>query len=202
MSWARLFERPAPAVTLDAIRTVLTERRASARDDPSGETNKEPAASKPPEPSPTRVVADADVLAADCCLDGPSRAVLDVLYQHSWITLVASDPLVDDAESVIKAVASPSLASEWRKQIETWRQPVVHPAGDHPALGTAYRGGAMQLLSFDDTLTSSTTGASLNNRVPISVRQPDAFRLLFDAERLYESEFDASYPGPDREPRA
>ena len=197
MSWAGLFERAPEDVTIEQIRTALTDHRAERRTDEASEST----ASEPPEPSPTRIVADADVLAADCCLDGPSRAVLDELYRHSWTTLVASDSLLDDAEAVIETVATPSLASEWREKLTAWREPVTHPASDHPALGSAYRGGAMQVLSFDDALTSSATGARLNNYVPISVRQPDAFRLLFDPESLYESAFDEGYPGPDREPR-
>ncbi len=199
MSWRGLFEHAPADVTVGEIRDALADHRATKR--PTDETSDESTVSEPPDPSPTRVVADADVLAADCCLDGPSRAVLDDLYRHSWTTLIASDRLLDDAETVIETVATPSLARKWREQITVWRQPISHPAGDHPALGSAYRGGAMQLLSFDDALTSSAAGASLNNRVPISVRQPDAFRLLFDAESLYESAFDGAYPGPDREPR-
>jgi len=51
-------------------------------------------------------------------------------------------------------------------------------------------------------LTDSSTGAALHNRFPVSVRQPDAFGLLFDPESLYEAELSGEYPGPDRDPRA
>ena len=196
MSWAGIFERAPETVTVAEIRTALADQRAET---PASEsTDETTTVTEPPEPSPTRVVADADVLAADCCLDGPSRAVLDELYGHSWMTLVASDQLLADAERVIASVATRSLADEWREQIERWRQPVDHPAGDHPALGSAYRGGAMHLLSFDDELTSSAAGATLNNYVSMSVRQPAAFRLLFDPESLYATVHDDAYPGPDR----
>jgi len=199
MSWGALFERAPETVTIAEIRSALAEHRAETA--ANEETDAQSTVDEPPEPSPTRVVADADVLAADCCLDGPSRAVLDELYAHSWMTLVASDRLLADAECVIASVASQSLADEWREQIDGWRQRVDHPAGDQPAVGSAYRGGAMQLLSFDDTLTSSAAGTALNKHVPISVRQPDAFRLLFDAESLYATTHDEPYPGPDRRRR-
>jgi len=198
MSWTGLFANTPENVTLTEIRTALAEVRTEKR--PPDEPD-EPTASEPADPAPTRVVADADVLAADYCVDGTSRAVLDALYRHSWTTLVASDRLLDDAEAVIRAVGTRSLAETWRKQIETWREPVDHPAVDHPAIGSAYRGGAMHVLSFDDELTSSAAGRQLNNYVPISVRQPDAFQLLFDPESLYESEYSEAYPGPDRDPR-
>jgi len=64
------------------------------------------------EPSPARVVADADVLAADllCGPDSDARAAIDHLRRHSWVTLVASDHLLDDASAVIADLAN-----------DTWR---------------------------------------------------------------------------------
>ncbi|WP_318568138.1 DUF7384 family protein [Salinigranum marinum] len=156
----------------------------------------------PTEPSPARVVADADVLAADLLVGGPSRAALDHVRQHSWVTLVASDALLDDAEAVVSAVADDALATDWRAHVEAWREPVDHPDGDHPGLASAYRGGAMHLLSFDDRLASAKAGASLQGYVPLSVRHPRAFATLFDAESLYREVVGGSYPGPDRDPRA
>ena len=200
MSWADCFEQAPEEVTVAEIRDALAaHREAGDRGDYNDETG---AATDPPEPSPTRIVADADVLAADCCLDGEARAALDLLRQHSWTTLVASDQLLDDAEAVIESVGDASLAADWRDRIEVWREPVDQPAGDHPALASAYRGGAMHLLAFDDQLTGSAAGAALHNRFPVSVRQPDAFTLLFDPESLYEAELSGDYPGPDRDPRA
>lgn len=197
MSWSECFER-APAVTVEEIRRALADHRNTPQQSHPDEPS---TASKPVDPSPTRVVADADVLAADCCLAGPARASLNAVYQHSWMQLVASDPLVADAEHVIETVVDESLAKAWRERITAWREPVEHPAGDQPALGSAYRGGAMHLLSFDEELTSSAAGTALTNRMPVSVRQPAAFRLLFDAESLYTSAFGETYPGPDRKLR-
>jgi hypothetical protein len=154
-----------------------------------------------PTPSPARVVADADVLAADLLVGGPARAALDHLRRHSWTTLVASDPLVAEATAVVARLADDALAADWRTRVEAWRDPVDHPPGDHPGLASAYRGGAMHLLSFDDRLGSPAAGASLRGRVPLSVRHPRAFDALFDAESLYREVVGGAYPGPDRDPR-
>jgi len=199
MSWVDCFAQAPDDVTVDEIRSALAAHSSSKAAE-SGDS--ESTASEPPEPSPARVVADADVLAADCCIDGDARRALDSLRQHSWTTLVASDQLLDDTEAIIEAIADESLAVDWRACIERWRDPVDQPPGDHPALASAYRGGAMHLLSFDESLTDSSTGAALHNRFPVSVRQPDAFGLLFDPESLYEAELSGEYPGPDRDPRA
>lgn len=201
MSWADCFAAAPDEVTIEEIREALTARRTAsdAEVDADEETVGEPA-----EPSPARVVADADVLAADVCVGGDARTALEPLYGHSWTTLVASDRLLDDAEAVIESVGSQRLAADWRECIDEWREPVDQPAGDHPALASAYRGGAMHILSFDEELTASGTGLALHERFPVSVRQPDAFALLFDPENLYENEGvgDGPYPGPDRDPRA
>jgi predicted nucleic acid-binding protein len=157
-----------------------------------------------PEPSPARVVADADVLACDLLVDGDARRALDHVRSHSWVTLVASDHLLDEAEAVIRdrtAASDPDLAADWRTKVESLRQPVEHPAGDHPALASAYAGGAMHLLSFDESLGSAGAGMALRKHVPVSVRPPDAFAALFDPESLYPEVGDGEYPGPDRDPR-
>ncbi|MUV58550.1 hypothetical protein SAMN04487947_3031 [Halogeometricum rufum] len=154
-----------------------------------------------PDPSPARVVADADVLAADLLVDGDARDALDHLRAHSWTTLVASDPLLDDAESVVAELADAELAADWRTRVEAWRDPVSHPAGDHPALGSAYRGGAMHVLTFDGRLTSARAATTLGGRFPVSVREPRAFATLFDAASLYEEVVGGDYPGPDADPR-
>lgn len=156
------------------------------------------------EPSPARVVADADVLAADLFVDGDARRALDCVRRHSWVTLVASDALLDDAEAVIETLGDADLAADWRAKVEDLREPVDHPDGDHPGLASAYRGGAMHLLSFDDRLGSVQAGANLQGKVPLSVRHPKAFATLFDADSLYREVVggDPGYPGPDRDPRA
>jgi hypothetical protein len=155
----------------------------------------------PTEPSPTRVTADADVLAADLLVGGPSRAALDHVREHSWLTLVASDPLLDDAAAVIGELADDELAQNWRDRMERECELVDHPPEDHPALASAYRGGAMHLLTLDESLTSAAGVAALRGRVETSPRHPDAFDTLFDADSLYREAVGGAYPGPDRDPR-
>jgi len=154
------------------------------------------------EASPARVVADADVLAADLLVGGDARAALDHVRSHSWVTLVASDALLADAETVIADLSDDALAADWRERIEAERESVDHPEGDHPALASAYRGEAAHVLSYDETLRSAKTGMALNEHMQVSVRTPDAFATLFDAEALYELVEGGEYTGPDRDPRA
>jgi predicted nucleic acid-binding protein len=153
------------------------------------------------EASPARVVADADVLAADLLVGGPAREALDHVRRHSWVTLVASQQLLDDAQAVIEELADPELAADWRERIEREAELVDHPAGDHPGLASAYRGGAAHLLSYDENLGSTRTGLSLQPHMQLSVRPPDAFAALFDPASLYEAVEGGAYPGPDRDPR-
>ncbi len=153
------------------------------------------------EVSPARIVADADVLAADLLCAGAARAALDHVRRHSWVQLVASDALLSDAQAVIADVADPDLAGDWRERIEGEREPIDHPEGDHPALASAYRGGAAHVLSYEEALGSAATGMALQEHMQVSVRTPDAFAALFDAESLYELVADGEYPGPDRDPR-
>ena len=155
-----------------------------------------------PEASPARVVADADVLAADLlCGESPAREALDHVRRHSWVQLVASDALLADAEAVIRELSDDSLAADWRERIERDRVPVDHPADDHPALASAYRGEAAHLLSYDEELGSATTGLALQPHMQLSIRTPAAFASLFDPESLYPVVEDGEYPGPDRDPR-
>lgn len=153
-------------------------------------------------PDPARVVADADVLAADLLVGGAARDALDAVREHSWMELVASDPLLDDAEAVVAALADPTLAADWRTRIASERVRVGHPEEDHPALASALHGNAAHVLSYDDGLTSVAAGLGLQGRVSVSVRTPDAFCQLFDASALYEASVGGDYPGPDRDPRS
>lgn len=153
-------------------------------------------------PTPARFVADADVLAADLLVGGPAREAIDLARAHSWVTLVASDPLLANAEAVVATCADATLAADWREKIENLRDSVSHPEGDHPALASAYRGDAAHVLSFDDALTSVETGASLRAYADVSVREPRAFVSLFDPESMYELTEGGTFPGPDRDPRA
>ncbi|GAB3020291.1 DUF7384 family protein [Natronobiforma cellulositropha] len=153
-------------------------------------------------PNPARVVADADVLAADLLVGGETRAALDHVRAHSWVELLTSDPLLERTETLVARLADADLAAAHRARLETDSRRVDHPEGDHPALATAYRGRAAHLLSFDDRLRSAATGAALQPRVALSIRSPDAFARLFDPESLYEALEGGPYPGPDRDPRA
>jgi predicted nucleic acid-binding protein len=153
-------------------------------------------------PDPTRIVADADVLAADLLVGGDARRALDTVREHSWLTLVASDELLDDAEAVVADLAAESLAADWRERVEAWREPVEQTPGDHPGLASAHAGTAAHLLSFDERLTSATGGANLRAHVDVSVRTPRAFAAVFDAERLWPEIGAGEYPGPDTDPRA
>ncbi len=198
-----LFERAARYDVDEAtIRSALADRRAKGTPR-NGDGDRE-GPNPPDEPrdrSPARVVADADVLAADLFVDGAAREALDHLRRHSWTTLVASDPLLDDATAVIEALADADLAADWRRRMDAWRDPVTHPAGDHPALASAYRGGAMQVVSSDPSVTGPGVAAGLQGAMPVSVREPRAFATVFSPERLHPVVVGGEYPGPDRDPR-
>jgi predicted nucleic acid-binding protein len=148
-----------------------------------------------------RLVADADVLAADLLVGGQAREAVDHARRHSWVELLASDPLLDDAEAVVADLASERLAADWRERLERECRLVEHPDGDHPALAAAYRGDAAHLLTFDDNLTGVHTNLSIQPHLSLSVRSPASFARLFDPERVYGSLYDDPYPGPDRDPR-
>ena len=151
---------------------------------------------------PTRVVADADVLAADLLVGGAAREALAVVRRHSWLELVATEELLVEAAAVVAELADADLADDWRAAVETLADVVEQPPDDHPALAAAYRGDAAQLLSFDDRLGSAETGAALQGVMDISVRSPDAFVAVFDPAAVYEHAVGESYPGPDHDPRA
>jgi len=153
------------------------------------------------EASPARLVADADVLAADLLVGGDAREALDHVRRHSWLTLLTSEPLLDDTEAVVAELADPALAAAHRDRLESATERVDHPAGDHPGLATAYRGGAAHLLSYDESLRSAKTGLSIQPHAELSIRPPDAFARLFDPESLYDLVVGGEYPGPDSDPR-
>ena len=154
-----------------------------------------------PDADPTRLVADADVLAADLLVGGAARAALDEVRRHSWLTLVASDALLDDAEWVIADLADEALAADWRERTEAERERVEQAAGDHPGLASAVAGGAAHLLTLEGDLGTARSNLALQPHVRLSVRTPDAVVATFDAESLYEATHDGEYPGPDRDPR-
>lgn len=154
-----------------------------------------------PETNPARIVADADVLVADLLVGGPARESMDEIRSHSWVELLASDDLLDDAEAVIRELADDGLSSAWRERIEDLRVEVEHPEGDHPALASAYRGEAAHILSYDENLRSAEASATFGSRLNVSVKTPEGFAALFDAESLYGAVEGGEYPGPDRDPR-
>ncbi|EMA58039.1 DUF7384 family protein [Halorubrum lipolyticum] len=206
-TFADLFDRAAEYdASAEAVSAALAERRSESEgNDSTGSAESDATADLPPvdrDPSPARVVADADALAADLLVGGSAREALDALRSHAWTTLVASDPLLDDAEAVIAALADDELAADWRAAVETWREPAAQPAGDHPALASAYRGGAMQVVSLDPSLTGARAAAGLRNRMAVSVREPRAFATVFSPARLYPEAVGGDYPGPDRDPRS
>lgn len=161
------------------------------------------------DPMPTSVVVDADVFVADflCGSDTDARQAIEILWTHSWMTLFASNPLLTDAQALIATLATDQLAREWRAHMTDWCSIVTHPPADHPALATAYRGGAMHILSFNDQLRSVQAGASLRGQFPVSVRDPAAYTAVFSPDQLYNatvSDTDTdtdTYPGPNRASR-
>jgi hypothetical protein len=202
VSWASLFERAGDsAPSLSEIHETVTRRRAAVSDTATEPSSSEDVSAER-DSSPARIVADADVLAADLIVGEAAREALDHLRAHSWLVLVASDQLLDDAEAVIAALDGATLASDWRDHIESDCDRVAHPAGDHPALASAARGGAMHVISLDEELQSANAGVAIRARVETSVKDPRAFATLFEPEPVYEAVEDGEYPGPDRDPRA
>lgn len=153
------------------------------------------------EPDPARVVADADVLAADLLVGGHAREALDLVRAHSWVSLVASDPLLADTQAVVEDLTDADLARAWRERIEELRVDVDHPVGDHPALASAAASEAAHVLSFDEQLRDVNAGVEIRKHVATSVKHPRAFCRLFDPKTLYPTVSDGEYPGPDRDPR-
>jgi hypothetical protein len=151
---------------------------------------------------PTRVVADADVLMADLLVGGTARDAMDHIRRHSWMTLIVSEQLLDDAEAGITRLSDSELARDWRTRIEAFATDVQHPRGDHPALGCVRAADAAHLLSLDPEVTGAETNRSLQRWVDVSVRSPDAFDRLFDPSSLYAATIGGEYPGPDRDPRS
>ena len=198
MSWGGLFDRAdgATGATVEAVRESLARRRERNDGGPAAGD-----ATEPVDPTPGRVVADADVLAADLLVGGDARDALDGVRAHSWVVLVASDPLLADAQAVVAELADADLAAGWRARAADAREPVAHPPGDHPALASAYRGGAMHLLTFDERLRSADAGAAIRGHVETSIKHPRGFAALFDPASLYDAVVGGSYPGPDRDPR-
>lgn len=147
----------------------------------------------------TRIVADADVLAADLLVGGAAREAMDIVRRHDWLTLVVTGELLSDCESVVADLAEPSLATDHRMLLAEVADVVEQTPGDHPALAAAHEGEAAHILSLDDKLTSARAGMELQPHLSVSVRTPSAFVTVFDPEPLYEERFEEPYSGPDVE---
>lgn len=107
------------------------------------------------------------------------------------------DALHDGAESLVAELADADFAADWQVTVGTLAERV-----DHPALASAYRGGAMHRLTFDERLLGAEAGAALRGRMGMSVRRSDAFVALFDAQSLYTEVVGGAYPAPDCDSRA
>jgi hypothetical protein len=159
-------------------------------DDPGGAT-----------PRLARLVADADVLAADLLVGGPAREALDHWRRHSWVSLVVTDRLLEEAAAVIAGLADRSLAADWRTLVAE-RATLVEPeASGHPALVAAASGDAAHLHAYDERRRSAAARTAIRPSVEVSVKPPDGFARLFDPASLYEAAVGGAYPGPDRDPR-
>jgi hypothetical protein len=221
-SWGALFERAGEyGVDREAVSRTLADRRerdrsgreadetdpngSMAGDTPSADVGGDEGAGGPPSagdpPNPARVVADADVLAADLLVGGPARAALDRVREHSWVALVGSDPLLDDAAGVIGTLADAALARAWHERLDPALR-VAPPPGDHPALAAAFHGSAAHVLAFDEALRGARAGATIRARVATSVKHPAGFARLFDPAALHETVVGGAYSGPDCDPRS
>ncbi|MFP4590672.1 MAG: hypothetical protein ACLFMX_02130 [Halobacteriales archaeon] len=156
----------------------------------------------PKTPEPTRVVADADVLVADLFVDGEARAAMDVVRSHTWFELYASEELLETASAAVGELSETSLADDWLDRVRAEATLVDHPAGDTPALATAYRANAGHVVTYDARLRSAATGVRMRRAMPLSVRHPRAFVDRVDPAVVYELAMDAPYPGPDVDPRS
>lgn len=159
---------------------------------PDGPTTETP-------PDPARVVADADALAADLLVGGRAREAMDLIRSHSWMHIVATVPLLNDAEAVIEALTSASLATDWRRLIDEEALLVEPDAEGHPGLVAASAGGAATVISLDEELLSAAAGAAIRPKLATSVKSPDAFVRLVDPASLYQTVVGGAYPGPDRD---
>jgi hypothetical protein len=200
VTWSDLFERAGKQdVTVERIADAL----AREREERSGEGTTDRLDADIDVDPMARVVADADVLAADLLTGEASREALDIVAGHDWIELVASEALLADAEAVLGEIAGAELAGEWRARIDDLTTLVGHTGGDHPALAAALHGDARHVLSLDDRLQSAGAGTVIRREanVETSVRSPDAFARLFDPASVYETIYGGHYPGPDHESR-
>lgn len=152
------------------------------------------------EPDPTRIVADTDVLAADLFIGGAAREALDLVRSHSWLTLVATQDLLEEAERVITTLGNQDLGRVWRSRMDEEVELITSVASGHSGLVAAASADAATVLSFDEHLQSAAAGVTIRSRVATSVKSPAAFISIVDPATLHETLFDRPYPGRDRDP--
>ena len=127
-----------------------------------------------------RVVVDSGVLAGDVKKEKSAKIVMEIIRRSPWIVIIASIPLLDEAQKVIETELGGELAKKWREDIESMCEIVDHSEGDHPALASAYVGNAQHIISGDEMLTNAKAGVAIRTKIETSVKRPDAFVKLFE----------------------
>lgn len=127
-----------------------------------------------------RVVVDSGVLAGDVKKEKSAKIVMEIIRRSPWIVIIASIPLLDEAQTVIETDFGEELAKKWREDIESMCEIVDHLEGDHPALASAYVGNAQHIISGDEMLTNAKAGVAIRTKIETSVKRPDAFVKLFE----------------------
>ena len=127
-----------------------------------------------------RVVVDSGVLAGDVKKEKSAKIVMEIIRRSPWIVIIASIPLLDEAQTVIETDFGEELAKKWREDIESMCEIVDHLEGDHPALASAYVGNAQHIISRDERLTNAKAGVAIRTKIETSVKRPDAFVKLFE----------------------
>lgn len=152
-------------------------------------------------PDPTRTVADIDVLTADLLIGRDAREAIDLFRAHSWLSLLATVELLDEAHLVIETLTDTTLADDWREHIEQLVTVVEPTTRGHPALVAAAAGNAATILSLDDAFQSAAAGTALRSSLQASMKSPTAFLAIVDPADLYDTLYGDPYPGPDQHPR-
>ena len=127
-----------------------------------------------------RVVVDSGVLAGAVKKEKSAKIVMEIIRRSPWIVIIASIPLLDEAQKVIETELGGELAKKWREDIESMCEIVDHLEGDHPALASAYVGNAQHIISGDEMLTNAKAGVAIRTKIETSVKRPDAFVKLFE----------------------
>ena len=127
-----------------------------------------------------RVVVDSEVLAEDAKGEKSAKVAMEIIRECQWIVLVASIPLLDEAQKMVEMELGMELAKKWRVSTESVCEIVDHPKRDHPALASAYMGNAQHIISRDQRLTSVKAGVAIRAKVETSVKKPEAFVNLFE----------------------